>query len=316
MQSGQYGRESDPVEYILGITYEIWEEKQVELIRKYYAQDVIVHAMDNCFTGIEPVVEGTYAFQKAYSDRLLLAENVVWSKKENGFYSSHRIFSPMTNTGDTDLAPATNKKVRVRGVADCLIHDGVIIEEWLMRDALPLVRQLALPEDTATRAIADNFTDFSQDWFRSEYERVQNAEHAEHPDHSYFEFATSALITTLVTGEALATHYPHYSVSHRSPIQTASGFNQISEDYQTFRSAFEDRAVTVDHIAFQLFGETGVDLAVRWGFSGKHTGQYEGLKPSNKEVFIMGSTHYRLHQNKISCEWVTFDRLAVMAQML
>ena len=138
----RYGMQTDLVEFIYGITFEIWEEKGVELIRQYYAEDIEFFALGGISRGVEAVVQGTYDTLQAFPDRLLLPENVIWSEDEDGAYSSHRIMSPMTNTGPSAYGPATHRKVSVRTVADCLVHEGKIVREWLIRDTLPMVQQL------------------------------------------------------------------------------------------------------------------------------------------------------------------------------
>ena len=141
-QTGRYGPASALTDYIYGITYEIWEQRGVDLIRQYYAPDIRVYALGGISDGVESVVQGTRDTLSAFPDRLLLAENVVWSRDADGDYSSHRIMSPMTNDGASAYGAATGRKVLVRPVADCLVERGVITKEWLVRDTLPLVSQL------------------------------------------------------------------------------------------------------------------------------------------------------------------------------
>ena len=50
---GRYGTGSELVDYILGITFEIWEERGIELIHQYYAPDCVVHGLDAVQHGIQ-----------------------------------------------------------------------------------------------------------------------------------------------------------------------------------------------------------------------------------------------------------------------
>lgn len=42
--TGAFGAEDSLVDYILGITFEIWEERGIELIHQYYSEQTIVYA--------------------------------------------------------------------------------------------------------------------------------------------------------------------------------------------------------------------------------------------------------------------------------
>lgn len=312
---GRYSSQSDPVDYILGITYEIWEEGNVDLIAQYYADDVTVYALDGIAHGAAGMIEGTKAYLNAYPDRLLLGEAVVWSTEPGGYLSSHRIFSPMTNMGETAYGPATGKFVQVRGVADCLVNDGRIVSEWLMRDALPLVRQLDFDVVASANQLAKSINSETLEWMEAEKARIRRSA-GNATDGPWIEFATDLIEACFTQPQRLPEFYSHYAVLHRSPIETHSGLAMVQQYYEGLAAGFSERHVVVDHIAAQPSGETTTDLAIRWCLSGRHTGVYEGLVGTGREIFIMGSNHYRIVNGKVAIEWQTFDGLAVLAQMV
>jgi len=43
--TGAYSAADDLVDYILGITFEIWEEGGVDLIDQYYSADTVVYVL-------------------------------------------------------------------------------------------------------------------------------------------------------------------------------------------------------------------------------------------------------------------------------
>ena len=71
-RTGAYTADHSLVDYILGITYEIWEEGGVDLIHQYYAADSVVFAMDGITRGAASMVDGTQSMLAAFPDRLLL----------------------------------------------------------------------------------------------------------------------------------------------------------------------------------------------------------------------------------------------------
>ena len=54
---GAYTADHSLVDYILGITYEIWEEGGVDLIHQYYAPDSVIYGLDGITHGAAAVVD-------------------------------------------------------------------------------------------------------------------------------------------------------------------------------------------------------------------------------------------------------------------
>ena len=48
-------------DYILGITHEIWEEKQVEALYHYYSDDILVRSPSSLVIGNKAVIDATQA---------------------------------------------------------------------------------------------------------------------------------------------------------------------------------------------------------------------------------------------------------------
>ena len=133
---------TDIVDYILRITDRIWKEKNIGSIARYYATDSVIHTLAGPVHGSETVINNTIQTLAAFPDRLLNAENVIWSgNDQEGFYTSHRIISPdMTNLGHSEFGPPTGKRATVRTLVDCLVKDNQVYEECarLLRPALLL----------------------------------------------------------------------------------------------------------------------------------------------------------------------------------
>ncbi len=88
-------------DYILKITEQIWEGKDVESISKFYTKDIPVRSPFGVTYGNKPVIDATYATLKEFPNRQLLGEDVIWNgNDEIGYHSSHRILSKGTHLGD------------------------------------------------------------------------------------------------------------------------------------------------------------------------------------------------------------------------
>ena len=77
-----------------------------------------------------------------------------------------------------------------------------------------------------------------------------------------------------------------------------------------FRSAFPDYKDTVE----DLFAE-GDKVVVRWTFRGTHTGEFQGVPPTQKQVTTTGISIFRVVGGKITDDWTTVDRLGLLQQI-
>lgn len=324
-RKGAYGADDDIVDYILGITFEIWEQRGVELIDQYYGRDVVVYTLEGVTEGVTVIVDGTRAMLESFPDRLLLADDVIWSgSRAEGWYSSHRILSPMTNRGDTAFGPATERRVKIMNIADCFVEEGVVTREWLMRDNSALLAQLGFDLHAAARVAAGRRDDRSRQWIAAEVDRLVRAgvvaapAAPANPGVSAQAFATQLIDSLWGPGGpgAAAQYYAPYAVLHRSPVSLFSGRDAVLRHYADLRSGIRVAGVSVDHVAVQARGARQVDLAVRWTLAGEHVGPYLGLPATGKPLFILAASHYRIIDGRVAVEWTVFDGLGVLSQLL
>ncbi len=321
-RQGAYGADDDIVDFILGITFEIWEQGGVELIHQYYAADSVIYGLDGIIHGAAEVVAATRATLAAFPDRLLLAENVIWSgSRADGYYTSHRLLSLATNRGETVYGPATGIRIRMTNIADCVVEDGCVVREWLVRDNMTLATQLGAEPVAAARSMAERRGDELAAWLAAEGARVRAVERpnaAEVTPRSDPEAFAWRVLTSCWRGDRAlfdTTHAP-YSVLHRSPMRHYSGRDQVFDYYQNLRRILGDAAFSVDHVASQPFADNGIDIAVRWTAAGHHEGEVLGVAPTGKPMFILGVTHWRCIADRIAIEMTVFDDLAVLSQTM
>jgi predicted ester cyclase len=306
------------VDFILGITFEIWEQRQVENIHRYYSDDVQVYSLDGFIHGAAKMVTNTHDTLAAYPDRLLLGDAIITTGNLQKGFSSHRIISPMTNTGPSAFGPATNRRVKNMNIADCVINDGQITREWLVRDNLALIKQLGFDPIKAAQLIANKFDDTQTLWLREQYARTLESLPVAVTDTQdpLSEFVLNVLENCWVTGNRsmLEQAYAPYSVLHRAPQQTYSGIEQILAHFAKWRTVFPRASISVDHICSQPFNRSDSLIAVRWSIAGEHKATFSGCEASGKPIYILGVTHWKVIDKRIIAEWTVFDELAVMAQ--
>ncbi len=89
----------------------------------------------------------------------------------------------------------------------------------------------------------------------------------------------------------------------------ASDLNSFKQSVATL-SAFTDIKCTTEDMVAE-----GDKVAVRWNWSGKHTGDYMGLAPTGKQATMMGISIIRIAGGKITDEWDEQDNMGFMMQL-
>jgi predicted ester cyclase len=317
--SGAHQLDCSPVDYILDITFEIWEQRQVDKIHNYYAEDVQVYSLEGMTCCAADMVSNTHDTLSAFPDRLLLADDVITTGTLAQGFSSHRISSPMTNLGDTVFGSATNRKILTMNIADCEINNGLITREWLARDNLAMIRQLGFDPLTCAGIVAQRFDQSQKDWLAEEYARTRDRQSTGGAVTGFaYDFAERVLKSCWLTGkrEALESAYAPYAVLQRAPLHIHSGRDQLIEHFAGWRSALPGASLKVDHVCSQPFDGKNQRIAVRWSVAGIHEGELADMPASGKPVYIVGVTHWVLVDGRIVREWTVFDELAVLAQTL
>ena len=150
-------------DFILKITKQIWEGKDVDSIGEFYTNDIPVISPFGITYGNKPVIEATYNTLKEFPDRQLLGEDIIWNgDDENGYHSSHRILSKGTHLGEGFYGVPTGKKIYYRVIADCACRDNQVYDEWIVRDQGAMVRQIGYKPEEFAKIIIEKEGGFSK----------------------------------------------------------------------------------------------------------------------------------------------------------
>ena len=143
-------------DYILKITKQIWEGKDVESVGDFYTEDIPVRSPFGITYGNKPVIDATYKTLKEFPNRQLLGEDVIWNNDDNeGYHSSHRILSKGTHLGDGFYGKPTGKEIYYRVIADCACKEKQVYDEWIVRDQGAMVRQIGYTPKELAQIIID-----------------------------------------------------------------------------------------------------------------------------------------------------------------
>lgn len=310
---------SDLPDYILGITKEIWEDRGVDALHRYYAPRVIVRSPDGVVVGNEGVIGATLATLAEFPDRQLLGEDVIWSGDEDqGFLSSHRIFSTATHLGDGAYGPASGTRLRYRIIADCACEENQIYDEWLIRDQGAIVRQLGIDPKrfAADQIAAEGGIDQQKRPFCPEvdvegrYQEIGN-------DHEVGIQYADAVGQIMQGRLAMIPEVFDRAVHLELPGgQTGHGWGDADAFWLGLRSAFPDAAFEIHHRIGRSDQGQAPRAALRWSLDGIHDGWGAFGPPSGARVHVMGLSHAEFGPWGLRREYVLYDETAIWKQIL
>jgi len=311
-------RFTDFPDYILGITQEIWEHRNLATLHHYYAPDIPVRSPGSIVFGNEGVIGATMATLAEFPDRRLLGEDVIWSgSPEEGMLSSHRILSTATHLGDGVYGKATGKKLRYRIIADCHAIDNQINDEWLIRDQGAVVRQLGWdPKEYAIDLIErEGGPENCVQPFHPSIDQVgpytgrgnDNAWGAKYADILNRIMGADLGVIPSEYDRAVTGFYP----GGKELIST----DGVDDFWIGLRAAFPSASFAIDHQIGREDPMMSPRAAIRWSLTGKHDGWGAFGKPSGADIHVMGISHVEFGPWGIRREYTLFDETSVWKQI-
>lgn len=306
-------------DYIIGITKEIWEDRQISTLHHYYSDDIVVRTPASVVVGNKGVIGATMATLAEFPDRTLLGEDVIWSGDEQvGFLSSHRILSTATHAHDGVYGAASGKKLVYRIIADCAAKENTIYDEWLIRDQGAIVRQLgweplAYARDLIEReggpdACVKPLTPDND--IPGPYEAKGN----EHEAGQRY-----ADILKRIMGAEMSAIPAEYDRGCQLELPggiTGHSHADADQFWMGLRASFPSATFKVDHVIGRDDPSMPHRAAVRWSLHGKHEGWGMFGKPTQADVYILGMSHAEFGPWGLRREYVLFDETSVWKQIV
>lgn len=103
---------------------------------------------------------------------------------------------------------------------------------------------------------------------------------------------------------------PNFTLRHLdapSPELDREGWKELS---RPFISGLSERRLEVEDLVAE-----GDGVVARVTFSGRHTGSFQGIPPTDREVETTGMVWFRITEGKIVEHWGEFDALGLMQQL-
>lgn len=308
---------TDIVDYIVRITHRIWEEGDMAYIYDTYAHNCTVHTPYGTSYDSEGMVANSVAFLAAIPDRKLFAEDVIWTgDDEAGFISSHLVRSKGTNTGHSPWGPPTGRRVGYFAIANCLVKENRIVEEWLVRDNAGLLRQLGFDPKEVAKQTAMRDPSSS----RGATHRLKGQ-----LSPTLYEPITDEVANTVrrfLHDAFNRRRFTTIAETHRADVHMFApghtelrGVNAVKAYLLNFVAMFADGAVMLEHLLKIGNERDGYRVAVTWRFAGTHTHNGYFGEPTNKRVDTLAISHLHVKDDKIYKHYLLMDELAILSQL-
>lgn len=309
----------DLPDYILQITHEIWEGRDLASLHRYYGPDMIMRVPMGISQGNLPVIDGTLATLAEFPDRQLLGEDVIWSGDEDaGFLSSHRLVTSGTHTGQGLFGPPTGRGFTIRAIADCYCIANQITDEWLVRDTSGIALQLGQdPRSFAGDLIRrEGGPTTAKRPFTPDQDRP-GPYLGRGNDNPWGQRLENLLATVMDKDFSIIARDYDRAVRVEHPgIRGGWGPAVAETEWMRLRSAFPSARFEIHHVIGMDGGMMPPRAAVRWSLTGTHDGPGSFGPPTGAPVHVMGITHAEYGPWGLRREFTLFDETAIWKQIL
>ena len=260
-------------DYILKITKQIWEGKDVDSIGEFYTDNIPVRSPFGITYGNKPVIEATYNTLKEFPNRQLLGEDVIWNGNDDkGYHSSHRILSKGTHLGDGFYGKPTGKDIYYRVIADCACKGNQVYDEWIVRDQGAMVRQIGYTPKEFAQIMIDKEGGFEKakklfdknDIKPSDYqpEKIKK----DSAGQKYSEILSKVFEEGYDFNDynrASSIYWPGNKLGH--------GREDVSKFWNSLKDIFTDIKFTIEHVGYLDESNKNPRASIRWFLEGMHT---------------------------------------------
>lgn len=310
---------ADFPDYIIQITKEIWEDRGIETLNRYYAPEIPVRTPMGVGTGNQAVIASTMATCHEFPDRQLYADDVIWSgSPEDHLLSSHRLVTTATHSRDGQFGPATGRRFRINVIADCAARDNAIDDEWLVRDYGGIVRQLGMdPRDyTAALIEAEGGPETAARPFTPEMD-VQGPYTGRGNDNAWGQrYADSLQRIMGADFNHILSDYDRAVMGFYPGGTSVIGREEVSAFWLGLRSSFPSARFEIHHQIGMEGGMLSPRAAIRWSLDGTHDGWGSFGRPTGARVHVMGMCHAEFGPWGLRREWALYDEIAIWKQIL
>ena len=307
-----------PEQYIIDITYKIWEERGIGRIRDWYAADCPVRTPHGVTNTVEAVVQGTLETLNEFPDRELLPEDIIIGNKDEEFLSSHRVRSTATHLGTGFFGAATNQPIMMLTIADCLCRDNQVVEEWLVRDQAGMALQLGRDPVEIGKGLGEKKPESYNIGNEAMIQRWADPNHLTILGDEKIANRIIQTYDSIWNDKNLNIMEKNYDRAIRleGPAgQLSYGRFRTGNLFDSILASVPDGRFEPHYIIVKQETEKAVRIALRWSYCGTHKGRGRYGASSGVPLALLGISHFELRKGKIVNEWLLLDETAIYAQI-
>ncbi|MGN6609815.1 MAG: ester cyclase [Jatrophihabitans sp.] len=316
---------TDIVDYIVRITHRIWEDQDVGYIYDTYAPGCFVYDDHGAHYGVERVVEGTIASIHAFPDTRSWADEIIWAgDDEQGFVTSHRYITTGHHLGPWAWGPATRRKVNLWGIANCVVRENEIFEEWVLYNMTSKFMQLGIDVAWAAKQYGNELNRISADRHVGEVARLEGGRQPEYYPESGarsfdVEHFVRALWHNLYNRRDLSSVDRAYTSTARwrgPSNRVGYGRQDVKGIARSLLATFPDLGMQVDEVYWMGNEADGFRVSLRWTAQGTHRGHALYGPPTGRRVHLWGIDQLYIRGGRVTEDWMMFNEFDVLAQIL
>jgi len=320
----------DIVDYIVRVTHRIWEDQDVGYIYDSYAPGCLVHDDSGAHYGVERVVASTMQSLHSFPDVRSFADDVIWAGDDaQGFVTSHRYITTGHHLGPWKFGAATGRRVNLWGIANCVIRENEIFEEWVLYNMCSRLSQIGVDVADAARRYGNELlvevpildrhlpeVDRLVGGRKPEYYAQPSAGGSEAFDPEHF---ARALFHDLYNRRDLSSIDRAYARTVRwrgASNRAGYGRADVKAMARGLMATFPDLGMLVDEVYWMGNDVDGYRVSVRWTALGTHRGYGLYGEPTGRRVHLWGISQLYVSDARVSEEWAMFNEFDVLAQIL
>ena len=314
------------IDYIVRITYRIWEDRDIGYIRDTYSADSRVFDDYGLQLGAEKIVRDTTHTTNAFSDIKLIADEIIWAgDDEVGFHTSHRTIIRGTNDGTSKYGPATNKYVDVWCIANCVALDNQIFLEHVLYNNSSLLVQLGMDLKemaiSLARAQPAGWSSSGETWpalraAARPFTPLSESSPVSGFDVDAFARRHMQQVWNRRDFGSLSETYSADAAFHGPTGRAFAGRDAYRDHVLGMLESFPDLLTQTDEVYWMGNDAEGYLASVRWSATGTHRGMGMYGKATGRPVRIWGITQFRIVAAQIVENWTMFNELNLMMQLV
>ncbi len=326
-----YAPYRNPRDFILSWTDVIWIDRALGRLDEHYAPDVKVHTAYGETYDYDHVILNSVQKMSAFPNGGGgSGEDVVWEQRgPKGFISSHRVLKTGTNSGYWTYGAPTGRNWISRTIAHCVVQDGKVVEEWLVRDEYAVLESLGLnPERVAadlaaaspvtggSMTISDEAGPFAGRYPNPSLEGVSGARPPRFAAECDRIQAYYEEVWNQRRFDRASAYCDAKVVSHSVRFKRAQGLYPYVQEVIDLLAVFPDGRIEVRDLVVCDSDELGMRIAAIWVLHGAYSGVPLYGPVTGSKVKLLGATHFEMKDGKILREWRLYDEIAALAQIV